>query len=62
MIMKEYKLGDKIVLEVVQISQSQSKRCNGCYFRENNCLCPHLLCGGFERSDGRNIIFKEVKE
>lgn len=61
--MKEYKLGDKIVLEVVQICQSQSNRCDGCYFRINDCLCPSsLLCGGFERSDGRNIIFKEVKE
>lgn len=53
--MKELKVGDRITLEVVE-----SPLCTGCYFADKNS-CP-LGCTVYERPDGKNVIFKEVKE
>ena len=53
--MKELKVGEKITLEVVE-----NPTCKGCYFADLE-FCPHG-CVIQERSDGKNIIFKEVKE
>lgn len=53
--MKELKVGERLTLEVVE-----SPVCTGCYFADMD-FCPHR-CVVQERSDGKNIIFKKVKE
>ena len=61
--MKEFKDGEKITitLEVVE-----SIDCEGCFFEgsDNKCGAAHFYspCGKHFRSDGKSIIFKEVKE
>ena len=60
--MKEYKVGEQIVLEV-----KEQNGCEGCFFCYNRtCIIPigseqreGLLCGVFARSDGKNVIFVE---
>lgn len=53
--MKELKVGERITLEVVE-----SSTCKGCCLTDLD-FCPQG-CVAKERSDGKNIIFKEVKE
>ena len=55
--MKEIKIGEKftITLEAVE-----SDNCKDCFFY--GLACPCMLCSGSERSDGKFVIFKEVKE
>lgn len=53
--MKELKVGERITLEVVE-----SPSCKGCYYVDSD-FCPYG-CAPRVRSDGKNIIFKEVKE
>lgn len=53
--MEELKVGERITLEVVE-----SPTCEGCYFA-NMDFCPHG-CVVQERSDGKGVIFKEVKK
>ena len=66
--MKELKVGERVALEVIE-----QNVCNGCddwfFGYDNICYNPtYNGCGdGFqckpkERSDGKNVIFKEVKE
>ena len=61
--MKELKVGERltITLEVVEAV----KGCDGCFFdRDGGCVAISLgiECSPEYRSDGKNIIFKEVKE
>ena len=61
--MKELKVGERltITLEVVEAV----KGCDGCFFdRDGGCVAISLgmQCAPKYRSDGKNIIFKEVKE
>lgn len=58
--MKEYKVGERITLEVVETNELS---CEGCFFNtEDDCsvfkICP---CFKTTRSDGKDIIFKIVK-
>ena len=53
--MKELKVGESITLEVVE-----NPVCTGCYF-EDSGTCPYGCCS-FERTDGKGVIFKEVKK
>ena len=53
--MKELKIGERITLEAVE-----SPTCEGCCFTDLD-FCPQG-CVAKERSDGKNIIFKEVKK
>lgn len=53
--MKELKVGERITLEVVE-----GFGCTGCYF-ENSVICPYR-CRCYERPDGKDVIFKEVKK
>lgn len=60
--MKEFKVGEKIILEV---TETEDVTCKGCFF----CvLCRPLtvhcadLCMVVNPSRGKYIIFKEVKE
>ena len=61
--MKELKVGEKltITLEVAEAI----KGCDGCFFdRDGGCVAISLgmECSPEYRSDGKNIIYKEVKE
>ena len=56
--MKEYKVGEQIVLEVVKTERSS---CKGCYFCSKNVcgVCSIYPCGKKVRSDNTDVIFVE---
>lgn len=56
--MKEFKVGEKITLEVTETTYIN---CQDCFFAKEGYACPDN-CSSTERSDGKNVIFKEVKE
>ena len=58
--MKEYKVGEKIELEVQETKAGAN--CFGCIFDENGLCCvtsDDFCCSAHERSDGKNVIFVE---
>lgn len=55
--MKEIKVGERIILEVFE---AKSSSCRGCFFENKGYACPLDHC--YNRIDGKNVIFKEVKE
>ena len=57
--MKELKVGEKITITLKAVKH-EGYSCKGCFF-ELGYGCP-FPCFGTERSDHKNIIFKEVKE
>lgn len=62
----EHAIGTKITLEVVkttlEVVESKDDRCDGCYF-DHFCNKPKdWICYSQERTDHKNIIYKEVKE
>lgn len=59
--MKNLKIGTKITLEIVE-----GGTCKDCFFQDTCSYdeCVELLmdkCHKLHRTDGKNIIFKEVK-
>lgn len=57
--MKELKVGERITLEVVEKKGS----CEGCFF-DSKKFCEvwqQYPCSTKERSDHKNVIFKEIK-
>ena len=36
-----------------------SEACSGCVF--NTMLCPRVQCSKWDRADGKNVWYKEVK-
>ena len=62
--MEELPVGSVITLKVVEDKKGE---CNGCFFYEFASdiyadTCTGFKCGSTERKDGKNVIFKEVKE
>lgn len=58
--MKELKVGERIVLDIVQ---AETTTCAGCFF-ESKGVCEvwrKYPCVRARRSDDKNVIFKEVK-
>lgn len=61
--MKELKVGERITLEVVE-----QYGCRGCFFNGEDDYCGatslrlKLECVAQFRSDGKNVIFKELKK
>lgn len=58
---KEIKVGERIVLE---ITETETMTCKGCFF-ESKGTCEvwrKYPCARNNRSDEKNVIFKEVKE
>lgn len=53
--MKELKVGERVTIEVVETAT-----CTGCFFDSKNICNIGLKCAN--RSDGKFVIFKEVKE
>lgn len=65
---KELKVGEKIVLE---ITETETMTCKGCFFESKGCFFESkgacevwrkYPCARNNRSDQKNVIFKEVKE
>lgn len=54
--MKELKVGERIILEVVEAT---SFSCQGCFFAKEGYACPDYC---YNRLDGKWVMFKEVKE
>ena len=62
--MEDLSVGSDITLKVVEDKKGE---CNGCFFYEFASdiyadTCTGFKCGSTERKDGKNVIFKEVKE
>ena len=62
--MEDLSVGSEITLKVVEDKKGE---CNGCFFYEFASdiyadTCTGFKCGSTERKDGKNVIFKEVKE
>lgn len=59
---KEYKIGERIVLDVVE---NDTVTCTGCYFDNGKSACQmwkKYPCIKTRRKDRKNVIYKEVKE
>ncbi len=56
----EHAIGTLITLEVVEIDIGKQHPCGGCFFKDISCL--DYVCGKEYRTDGKNIIYKEVTE
>ena len=59
--MKELKVGERVILE---ITETETATCNGCFFDSKDiCLIWRKYpCRSKQRSDHKNVIFKQVKE
>ena len=65
--MAELKVGERVTLEVIE--QNVSNGCDDCFFGYDdicynptyNGWCDGFQCEQKERSDGKNVIFKEIK-
>ena len=62
--MEELPVDSEITLKVIEDKKGE---CNGCFFYEFASdiyadTCTGFKCGSTERKDGKNVIFKEVKE
>ena len=58
--MKELKVGERVTITLEAVEQ---KTCKGCFFDNYGCNASDMFkCGYANRSDGKDIIFKEVKE
>lgn len=55
--MKELKVGQRVSITLEAVEQSS---CIDCYFKDQEG-CPYPCLAG-SRSDGKSVIFKEVKE
>ena len=61
--MREFKVGEKIVLEVQEV-EPWSNLCIGCFFFSEGCrsMSLKLPCTKGQGSDNTDIIYKEIKE
>ncbi len=59
--MKELKVGERIVLDTVV---TKNVTCEGCFFYVKGAceVWKKYPCASKQRSDHKNVIFKEVKE
>lgn len=65
MIMKELKVGERVSVTFEAVELSREIDCDSCYFNRKGDCCARYFdfeCRGPLRSDGKNIVFKEVKE
>lgn len=59
--MKGLKVGERVVLK---ITETEEETCYGCFFFGNSAceVWREYPCASKQRSDSKNVIFKEVKE
>lgn len=63
--MKELKVGERITITLETIEEKNCLPCEECFFASfgNGCIVKDVLaCNFLDRSDGKNVIFKEVKK
>lgn len=64
--MKELKVGERVTITLKAVEAVEGKGCDGCFFDGRHSYCAAILlemeCTAKYRSDGKNVIFKEVKE
>lgn len=54
--MREYKVGEQIILEVAKPEGT----CQRCYFWNTPMYGTcYMMCDGYHRKDGKNVIFVE---
>ena len=56
--MKEYKVGEQIVLEVKEDDVLMPYKCDKCFIGKQSIICV-ANCHAAIRSDGKNVIFVE---
>lgn len=60
--MKELKIGERVTITLEAVEQ---ETCKGCFFYieggRYQCM-KKFKCSKYDRSDQKNVIFKEVKE
>lgn len=63
--MRELRIGEKVAITLEAV-EADGYSCKGCIFDDGVNACEewrkHYSCSTKERSDGKNIIFKKVKE
>lgn len=57
--MKELKVGEEFVIKVVEYDENKMP-CTGCFFNSDDIACVGN-CSADERSDHKNVIFKQIK-
>lgn len=57
--MKEFKVEKEFVIKVVEHDENKMP-CTGCFFNSDDIACVGN-CSANERSDHKNVIFKQVK-
>ena len=64
--MKELKVREKVIVTLETVEAVKSKGCDRCFFDRRKGFCLAILlgmkCTSKYRSDGKNIIYKEVKK
>ena len=64
--MAEIKVGERVTVTLEAVEAVEGKGCDGCFFDRRDGFCLAILlgmeCTSKYRSDGKNIIYKEVKE
>ena len=55
--MKELRIGQRVTITLEVVEQCE---CTDCFFNDKEG-CPYLCLSG-SRSDGKSVIYKEVKE
>lgn len=57
--MREFKVGEEFIIKVVE-HDVNNMPCIGCFFNYDDIACIGN-CSADERSDQKNVIFKQVK-
>ena len=59
--MDELKVGERIIIECVETNEDKPFVCDKCFFRNILLHCLYW-CSAAIRKDGKNVIFRRVKE
>lgn len=63
--MKEFKVGERVTITLEVVEEKNCLPCEECFFASfgNGCIVKDVLaCNYSNRSDHKNVLFKEVKE
>ena len=64
--MKELKVGERVTITLEVVEAVKGKGCDGCFFDGRDVCCGAISlgmeCVPKYRSDGNDVIYKEVKE
>lgn len=64
--MEELKVGERVTITLEVVEAVKGKGCDGCFFDGRDGCCGaislEMECVPKYRSDGKSVIYKEVKE